>query len=131
MGKVRSFVEQNKTFVALVGGAVLGLIVGLIVGWVLWPVEWTSSTPANLHSKYQSDYAMWVASNYQQQGGVAWAEEKLGAPYWKKGQLTDLLEGLAAEQTGEAAAQLRALSVELGASESGEVSEPEAGAPEA
>jgi hypothetical protein len=115
MDRVRDFFDQYKAFVGLVGGAVLGLILGLLIGWVFWPVEWTSSTPANLHPKYQEDYVVWVAENYQARGGIEWAEDKLGTAYWNEGQLSDTLERLAVERGGDTAAQLRALNVELDA----------------
>jgi hypothetical protein len=95
--------------VALAGGVVLGLLLGLLVGWVLWPVSLTNATPAHLRSDFQTDYLVWVAENYEAQGGVVWAREKLGAPFWDEGELEATLLELAEAREGETAVRLRAL----------------------
>jgi len=109
MEMIQQFFEERKTFVALVGGAALGLIIGLAIGWWLWPVEYGNLTPAQLRSDFQDDYVVWVAQNYEANGGVEWARAKLGAKFWKKGQLGEKIEGLALKYGGETATRLRAL----------------------
>ncbi|NLE46523.1 MAG: hypothetical protein GX620_17540 [Chloroflexi bacterium] len=127
METIRQFLEQRKTFVALVGGAVLGLIVGLVIGWVLWPVEYANLTPAQLRSDFQDDYILWVAENYEFNGGAGWAQQKLGTDFWRPGQLDETLERLALEQGGVTATRLRALkTIDEDAASAGDASESEA-----
>ncbi len=109
MDTIQQFVQQRNTLVALIGGAVLGLLLGLAIGWWWWPVEWTNSTPGNLRSDFQSDYVLWVAERYATTGDLEEVRSKLGAEYWKEGQLAETLERLAQEQGGEEATRLRAL----------------------
>jgi hypothetical protein len=103
------FLEQRKTYVALVGGAVLGLLLGLLIGWGLWPVEWINSTPGNLRSDFRDDYLLWVGEQFAATGDAEWARSKLGAEYWKEGQLSETLDALAIERGGETGAHLRDL----------------------
>ena len=113
MDIIQQFVQQRSTMVALIGGAVLGLLLGLAIGWWWWPAEWTNSTPGNLRSDFQSDYVLWVAERYATTGDLEEVRSKLGAEYWKEGQLTETLERLAQEQGGEEATRLRALAQAL------------------
>jgi len=113
MGTILQFVQQRKTSVALIGGAVLGLLLGLAIGWWWWPVEWTNSTPGNLRSDFQSDYILWVVEHYATTGDLEWARSKLGVEYWKEGQLAETLERLAQERGGQEAVRLRALAQAL------------------
>ncbi len=113
MSTTQQFVEQNKTLVTLIGGAVLGLLLGLAIGWWWWPVEWTNSTPGNLRSDFQSDYIVWVAGQYAVTRDLEWASSKLGVEYWKEGQLAETLDQLAQEQGGAKANNLRALAQAL------------------
>jgi hypothetical protein len=125
MDGVLQFIQQRKLFVALAGGVVLGLLLGLLVGWVLWPVSLTNATPGQLRSDFQSDYLVWVAENYEAQGGAEWARQKLGVEFWDEGQLEQTLQNLAEERGGETAVRLSALSEALGAEPMGP---PEEGA---
>ena len=109
MSTTQQFVEQNKTMVALTGGAVLGLLLGLAIGWWWWPVEWTNSTPGNLRSDFQSDYVVWVAGQYAVTRDLEEASSRLGVEYWKEGQLAETLDQLAQEQGGAKANNLLAL----------------------
>ena len=113
MSTIQQFVEQNKTLVAPIGGAVLGLLLGLAIGWWWWPVEWTNSTPGNLRSDFQSDYVVWVAGQYATTGDLEEASSRLGVEYWKEGQLAETLDQLAQEQSGAEANRLRALAQAL------------------
>lgn len=113
MDAILQIVEQRKTLVALLGGALLGLLLGLAIGWWWWPVTWTNSTPANLRSDFQSDYVAWVAEQYASTGDVEWARNKLGMEYWKEGQLAETLRTLAEERSGQEAVRLRALAQAL------------------
>ncbi len=113
MSTTQQFVEQNKTMVALTGGAVLGLLLGLAIGWWWWPVEWTNSTPGNLRSDFQSDYIVWVADQYAVTRDLEWASSKLGVEYWKEGQLAETLDQLAQEQGGAEANHMLALKQDL------------------
>lgn len=113
MDAILQFVQQRKTYVALVGGAVLGLIAGLLIGWVVWPVRWVNSTPGDLRSDFQDDYVLWVADAYGATGNVESAREQLGTEFWKEGQLSETLDRLAEERSGETAANLRALRAAL------------------
>jgi len=110
---IQQFYEQQKTYVALVGGALLGLVVGLAIGWWLWPVQYGNLTPAQLRPDFQDDYIIWVAQNYPANGGVEWAQAKLGAQFWKEGQLGAKLDELALKYGGETALHLRTLSAAL------------------
>jgi len=105
---------QHRTLVALVGGVLVGLLLGLAIGWWWWPVEWTNSTPGNLRSDFQSDYVSWVAEQYAKTGDLEWARGKLGAEYWKEGQLAETLDKLATERGGQEAEHMRALAQILG-----------------
>ena len=109
MGTFLQFLDQRKTYVALVGGAVLGLLLGLLVGWGLWPVEWINSTPGNLRSDFRDDYVLWVGEVYGATGDAEWARGRLGVEFWKEGQLSETLDELALERGGETGGQLRAL----------------------
>ena len=113
MDTTLQFVQQRKTLVALVGGAVLGLLLGLAIGWWWWPVEWTNSTPGNLRSDFQNEYIVWVAEQYANTGDLEWARSKLGVEYWKQGQLAETLERLAGEHGGQQSIRLRALAQTL------------------
>jgi hypothetical protein len=113
MGSLREFLSRNKVYAALVGGVVVGLAVGLLIGWVLWPLELKNAAPSYLHARYRDDYVAWVAQQYEAQGGVEWAREKLGVEYWDKGELGETLERVAQARGGETGAQLRALKAAL------------------
>ena len=120
MEMIQQFVEQRKTLVALVGGAMLGLIIGLAIGWWVWPVEYSNLTPAQLRADFQDDYVIWVAQNYEANGGVEWAEAKLGAEFWKDGQLGEKIGELALKYGGETATRLRAMGTALNATPAGD-----------
>ena len=107
------FIQQHKTVVTLICGAVLGLLLGLAVGWWWWPVEWTNSTPGNLRSDFQSDYVLWVAEQYADSEDVEWARTKLGVSFWQEGQLAETLEGLARGREDPEADHLRKLAQAL------------------
>ncbi len=107
------FVQQHKTLVTLIVGAVLGLLLGLAVGWWWWPVEWTNSTPGNLRSDFQTDYILWVAEQYATDDDVEWARAKLGVEFWKEGQLAETLDGLAQGLDGQEEVRLLALAQAL------------------
>jgi len=107
------FVQQHKTLITLIVGAVLGLLLGLAIGWWWWPVEWTNSTPGNLRSDFQGDYITWVAEQYAVTGDVEWARQKLGTEYWKDGQLAETMGGLADARSGQEAVRVRALAQAL------------------
>jgi len=130
MYNILRFVQQRKTLIALVSGALLGLLLGLAIGWWWWPVEWTNSTPGNLRSDFQSDYIAWVAEQYASTGDLEWARAKLGVEYWKEGQLTDTFERLAEERSDQEAVRLRALAQALEAAPEAttEAAEPSGGA---
>jgi hypothetical protein len=113
MDTILQLIQQRKTLVALIGGGVLGLLLGLAIGWWWWPVEWTNSTPGNLRWDFQNDYIAWVAEQYAETGDLEWARSKLGIEYWKKGQLAEALEEVAAERGSEEAVRLRALAQAL------------------
>jgi hypothetical protein len=115
MNTVLQVVQQRKTLVTLIGGALVGLLLGLAIGWWWWPVEWTNSTPGNLRLDFQSDYLIWVAEQYDVAGDPAWARSRLGVEYWKEGQLAETLEALAAALDGEQASRVRKLAQDLGA----------------
>jgi hypothetical protein len=115
MNTVVQVVQQRKTLVALVGGALLGLLLGLAIGWWWWPVGWTNSTPGNLRLDFQNDYLIWVAEQYDMTGNQEWARSKLGVEYWKEGQLAETLGALAAALDGEQASRVRKLAQDLGA----------------
>ncbi len=103
------FAMKYKVQIALVGGVILGLLLGLAIGWWWWPVQWTNATPGHLRSDFQSDYLAWVAEQYSRTGDLGWARARLGAEYWKEGQLAQTLENLAQQRGGEDAVRLRAL----------------------
>ena len=126
MFTILQFVQQRKTLVALVSGALLGLLLGLAIGWWWWPVEWTNSTPGNLRSDFQSDYVVWVSEQYANTGEVEWARRKLGTEFWKEGQLAETLEGLAGERDMQEAMRLRALAQALEAAPEPSPEEPPA-----
>ena len=132
MFTILRFVQQRKTLIALVGGALLGLLLGLAIGWWWWPVEWTNSTPGNLRSDFQSDYIAWVAEQYASGGDLEWARAKLGVEYWKEGQLAETFEKLAEERSDQEAVRLRALAqaleAEPEAEATAEAAEPSGGA---
>ena len=130
MYNILRFVQQRKTLIALVSGALLGLLLGLAIGWWWWPVEWTNSTPGNLRSDFQSDYIAWVSEQYASTGDLEWARAKLGVEYWKEGQLTDTFERLAEERSDQEAVRLRALAQALEAAPeaTAEAAEPSGGA---
>jgi len=107
------FVQQHKTLVTLIVGAVLGLLLGLAIGWWWWPVEWTNSTPGNLRSDFQTDYILWVAEQYATNDDAEWACAKLGVGFWKEGQLAETLDGLAQEMDGQEEVLLLALAQAL------------------
>jgi len=109
MDIILQFVQQRRTLVALIGGAILGLLLGLAIGWWWWPTELTNATPGNLRSDFQSAYVLWVAEHYAVNGDLEWAKGKLGVEYWEEGQLADVLEQLAQERSGQEATRLRAL----------------------
>jgi len=109
MGRIVQFVQRHGTLVALTGGAVLGLLLGLVISWWWWPVEWTNATPGNLRSDFQSDYVLQVAERYAATGDLEWARGKLGMEYWKEGQLTEVLEQLVGECSGQGAVRVGAL----------------------
>jgi hypothetical protein len=113
MDTILQIVQQRRALVALVGGALLGLLLGLAIGWWWWPVQWTNSTPGNLRSDFQGDYIVWVADQYASTGDWERARGKLGAEYWKEGQLAETLERLAGERGGQEAVRLRALAQAL------------------
>jgi hypothetical protein len=115
MDTVLQVVQQHKTLVALVCGALLGLLLGLAVGWWWWPVTWTNSTPGNLRLDFQTDYLVWVAEQYDMTRDQEWARSRLGVEYWKEGQLAETLEALAASLDGEQASRVRKLARDLGA----------------
>ena len=121
------FVQWHKTLVTLIVGAVLGLLLGLAVGWWWWPVEWTNSTPGNLRADFQTDYVLWVAEQYATNGDVEWARAKLGVEFWKEGQLTETLGGLAHEMGGQEETRLLALAQALEAPTEATPAEPEVG----
>ena len=127
MDKILTFFQQNKTLAALVGGCVLGLLLGLIIAWVLWPVQWTNATPSHLRSDFQSDYLVWVAEQYSNTGDLERARARLGAEFWKEGQLAQVLEEVAQVEGGQAAIRLRALRQAL---EPAEPQEPTTTTPE-
>jgi hypothetical protein len=78
--KILVFVQQHR--MALVIGIVLGLVLGLVIAWGIWPVEWTNATPSHLRSDFQSDYLVWVANKYHDNGDPEWARQQLlGADY--------------------------------------------------
>ena len=120
METIQQFVEQRRTVVALVGGALLGLIIGLAIGWWVWPVQYSNVTPAQLRADFQDDYVIWVAQNYEANGGVEWAEAKLGGEFWSEGQLGNKLEELALKYGGETATRLLALGTALDATPAGD-----------
>ncbi len=101
MDTILEFVQQRKTLAALIGGSLLGLLLGLAIGWWWWPVEWGSSTPANLRSDFQDEYILWVAEQYAEDGDLEQAHRRLGAEFWKKGQLADTMQELKQEQSGQ------------------------------
>ena len=113
MDIILQFMPQRKTLGPLLVGAVLGLLLGLAIGWWWWPVEWTNSTPGNLRSDFQSAYVLWVAEQYATNDDLEWVSDKLGAEYWKEGQLIQTLEQLAQEQSGPKATKLSALALAL------------------
>ncbi len=125
MNAVLQYVQQHKTLVALVGGALLGLLLGLAIGWWWWPVEWTNSTPANLRWDFQNDYVAWVAEQYANTGDLEWARSRLSVEYWKEDQLTETLEGLAQELGGQEATRLRAMATALEAAPAATPATPE------
>ena len=126
MDAILQFVQQRKTYVALVGGAVLGLVLGLIIGWVFWPVELTNASPGNLRSDFQDDYVLWVVETFGVTGDLEWTRSKLGAEYWKEGQLAETLDRLALDHGGETAAQLSTLKAALGVTSDTTLPAPEA-----
>ena len=113
MNAIRQFLHEQRVYVALVGGAVLGLTIGLLIGWWLWPVEWQNSTPANLRLDLQEDYVMYVVENYEANGGVDWAKQKLGVEDWKEGELGKTFERLEEGRGGETLVRIRNLRREL------------------
>jgi hypothetical protein len=109
MDAILQSVQERKTLAALIGGGILGLLLGLVIGWGLWPVKWTNATPGQLRSDFQSTYVLWVAEQYEISRDLEWAKEKLGAEYWEKGRLAQVLEQLAQERSGPEATRLTAL----------------------
>lgn len=103
------FAIKYKVRIALIGGVIVGLLLGLAIGWWWWPVQWTNATPGHLRSDFQSDYLAWVAEQYSQTGDLEWARARLGAEFWREGQLAETLENLAQQRGGEEAIRLRAL----------------------
>jgi len=91
----------------------VGFIAGLYVGWQVWPPSYVNATPGNLRSDFQGDYILWVAEQYATTGDLEWALSRLGAEYWKEGQLAETLEGLAQERGGQEATRLRAMATVL------------------
>jgi hypothetical protein len=124
MNGIRRFVDERRVYVALVGGAVLGLAIGLLIGWWVWPVEWRNSTPANLRQDFQDDYVMYVVENYEANGGVEWARQKLAEQQWAEGQLNETLTRLEEGQGGETLIRLRNLKKGLPEAEVSPPSEP-------
>ncbi len=114
MDIILQLIQQRKTLMTLVGGAVLGLLLGLAIGWWWWPVEWTNSTPGNLRSDFQSDYITWVAEQYATTNDLEWARARLGIEFWKEGQLAETLARLANERGGQEAERLQKLAQDLG-----------------
>lgn len=115
MVTILQFIQRRKSLIILLFGGLLGLLLGLAIGWWWWPVEWTNSTPGNLRQDFQSDYLVWVADQYARTGDLDWVRSRLGAEYWKEGQLAQALEGLAAERGGAEASSLRTLAQALAA----------------
>ncbi len=110
MGTILQLVQQRKTLVTLIGGVVLGLALGLIMGWGIWPVEWENATPGHLRSDFQSDYILWVANQYANDGDQERARAKLGVEFWEEGAFVEAVEKLAGEhEGGPEAMRLRAL----------------------
>jgi hypothetical protein len=85
----------------------LGLVIGLLIGWVLWPVQWLNSTPANLRSDFRDDYVMYVVESYEENGGIDWAEQKLGVAHWEDGQLAETFDRLEEGNGGETLTRIR------------------------
>jgi hypothetical protein len=116
--KVLVFIQQHR--MALVIGVVLGLILGLVIAWVIWPAEWTNATPSRLRSDFQSDYLVWVANQYHDNGDPEWARQKLlGADYQDEKReraveemalsYEEALSAMAQERGGEEQIRLEAL----------------------
>jgi hypothetical protein len=113
MDTILQIVQQRKTSVVLISGALLGLLLGLAIGWWWWPVGWTNSTPGNLRLDFQSDYLVWVAGQYDATNDLEWARSRLGVEYWKKGQLAETLDALAAALGGQEASRVQRLAQDL------------------
>lgn len=107
------FLDQRKTLVALIGGAVLGLLLGLAIGWWWWPVTLTNATPANLRSDFQSEYLLWVAEEYGENGDLELARQRLGTEFWEEEELAQTLAQLEQGVGGQEAAAVQQLAEDL------------------
>jgi hypothetical protein len=58
-------------------GFVLGAALGLYLGWIVWPIEFTNADPTLLSDQTKYDYALMVATTYQQDGDLAAARWRL------------------------------------------------------
>lgn len=127
MDAIWKFVQQRVTLTALIGGVILGLLLGLAIGYWWWPVEWSNATPSHLRSDFQNDYLLQVAEYYETTGDLEEARAKLGAEFWEEGQLSEALQGLASDLSGQEATQLQNLVEALETTppeEPGEAEEP-------
>jgi len=130
--KLLGFVQENKVWVALAGGVVVGLLLGLAVGWWLWPINIERAAPAHLRTDFQNYYLLWVAREYQTTGDLELARDKLGVDsgLWDEEELLATLASLSAEVAGEQATNVELLREALAGTEppeDGEGAEDEGG----
>ncbi|MDE3089395.1 MAG: hypothetical protein KGJ80_08415 [Chloroflexota bacterium] len=99
-------------------GLIAGLAIGLWAGWIAWPVQITNVDVSDLRTSSQDDYVVLTASTYAFDHNLSRAKERLAQLNDPK--INDRVAALAkqyAAQSKPAAAQLAALAVALGSSD--------------
>ena len=103
---------RTQAIILLVGGMILGLAVGLLYAWGISPVVWDNATPDLLRPDFMSNYILWVAEQYANDGKQDEVHKRLGVEFWgeeNRVEVLAVLNDLANTRGGEDTIRLRAL----------------------